>query len=94
MHKQHILTILLAFLFTNCATDSGHFGDIGRFQISGFEWETGYGHSFSDGYKSNLSGVLAPEHGQFGPSTFNANRSFDMDEDRVDTSIKFIWSLK
>jgi hypothetical protein len=91
---RKLAIIFATLVLTNCATDNGHFGDIGRFQISGFEWETGYGHSWSDGYNSNLSGVLAPEHGNFGPSTFNANRSFDMDEDRVDTSFKFIWSLK
>ena len=88
------LIIVLAALIVGCANEGGHFGDIGRFQVSGFEWETGYGHSFSDGYNSDFSGVLAPEHGNFGPSKFNLSRDLDLDEDRIDTSIKFIWSLK
>lgn len=92
--RRSILFFVATLFITSCATNDGRFGDIGPFQVSGFEWETGYGHSFRDGYSSNFSGVLAPEHGKFGSSTFNANRNFDMDEDRIDTSFKFIWSLK
>ena len=91
--KRLTLAILIASLFA-CANNGGRFGDIGPFQVSGFEWETGYGHSFADSYKSKFSGDLEPAHGNHGASTFNLDRSFDRDEDRIDTSIKFIWSLK
>ncbi len=93
MHK-FILAIFIASLFA-CQTNGGRFGDIGPFQVSGFEVSLGYDYTDCQNSNNNWSGSLSPEHGQFGDATFSGSNSNGFcPESKVGTEVKFIWSLK
>lgn len=44
-----------------------------------------YAHQFGDPSDGGISGVLAPEHGKFGESSFRIDRPDQYAEDRIET---------
>ena len=51
------------------------------------DFTMGYAHQFGDPSGGGISGVLAPEHGNFGESTFRIDRPDQYAEDRIDTEV-------
>ncbi len=92
---RRFILVIIAALSVSCANGpDSHYGDMGRFEISGFEWETGYGHNFGDSSGGSLTGNLSPEHGKFDGSRFRLDQADQFSEDRIDTRIRVIWSIK
>ena len=84
---MRILLAIVASAFIGCQ----HFQDtVGCYTHT--DWTTGYAHNFGDPGGGGISGVLAPEHGNFGESNFNIERADQYAEDRIETGLTLRFS--